>query len=343
MAREQYPDAPREELRPASRRQRLARHALAVGPEVDVEEIECLALSRFPGARWLVTADDVGAGVLRLNRQTHLAGPYAPGGPLRGEDRAGVYDVACPRERGDAPHPEQSDRDGLARTFPDGLPVREEERVVQWLVAAARRLHGSVVVDVDGTQRVLTPDPGARIDLTVYSDVWLAPEAALAVVRDVDRRATWAPGGVPWAGPPAKSIVATLPHVPQLEDDVREFVHQRAEDADIEALTSDEAPTGYAIHLDLHDDGLVAIEIGGEESLPTSLRGLPWADGGAVAYRVRWYPVDDDLEEERPPLAHRVARGRATPRLGAVTAALHRAVGGEIVDEAEFLVAPEDL
>ena len=74
-------------------------------------------------------------------------------------------------------------------------------------------------------------------------------------MRDVDRRATWAPGGVPWAGPPAKSIVATLPHVPQLDDDVREFVHQRAEDADIKALTSDEAPTGYAIHLDLHDDG----------------------------------------------------------------------------------------
>ena len=65
MAREQYPDAPREELRPASGRQRFSRHALVVGPEVDVEEIECLALSRFPGARWLATADDLAAGVLR--------------------------------------------------------------------------------------------------------------------------------------------------------------------------------------------------------------------------------------------------------------------------------------
>ena len=41
---------------------------IMVGPEVETAEIESLALSRFPGARWLVTADDVGAGVLRLNR-----------------------------------------------------------------------------------------------------------------------------------------------------------------------------------------------------------------------------------------------------------------------------------
>lgn len=343
MARQTFPEVPREELRPTAGRQRLARHALVVGPEVDAEEIECLALSRYPGARWL-TAPAAGApGVLRLNRHTHVAGPYAPGGPLPGEDRAGVYDVTCPRERGDAPHPEQSDRDGLARTFADGLPVREEDRVVQWLVAAARRLHGSVVVDVDGVQRVLTPDPAARIDMTVFSDVWLAPDAALTVVRGIDRRASYAAGGVPWAGPPAGIITAALPAVEALEPEVRDYVHRRAEDADVEALTADAPPTGYAIHLDLREDGLIAVEIGGEETLPTSLRGLPWADAGAVAYRVRWLPADDDLEEERPALAHRVARGRAAPRVGAVAAALHRAAGGEIVDESEFLVAPEDL
>lgn len=343
MARQTFPEVPREELRPTAGRQRVSRHALVVGPEVDAEEVECLALSRYPGARWLTVPAAGAPGVLRLNRHTHLAGPYAPGGSLRGEDRAEVYDVTCPRERGDAPHPEQSDRDGIARTFPDGLPVREEDRVVQWLVSAARRLHGSVVVDVDRVQRVLTPDPAARIDMTVLSDVWLAPEAALAVVHAVDRRAAYAAGGVPWAGPPARAVAATVPALASLEPDVRDYVHRRAEDADVEALTAGEPPTGYAIHLDLREDGLLAVEIGGEEAVPTALRGLPWADGGAVAYRVRWYPADDDLEEERPALAHRVARGRAAPRVGAVAAALHRAVGGEIVDEAEFLVAPDDL
>lgn len=48
MAREQFPDGPRDELRPPSGRQRTARHALVVGPEVEVEEVESLALSRFP-------------------------------------------------------------------------------------------------------------------------------------------------------------------------------------------------------------------------------------------------------------------------------------------------------
>jgi len=38
-----------------------------------------------------------------------------------------------------------------------------------------------------------------------------------------------------------------------------------------------------------------------------------------------------------------VARGRTAPQVQAVARVLHDAVGGEVADEAEFLVHPEDL
>ena len=67
------------------------------------------------------------------------------------------------------------------------MPVREEERVLQWLVAAARRLGGAVRIGDNGI--VLVPDVDSAIDLTVYSDRWLEPDEALAVVQQVHPRA----------------------------------------------------------------------------------------------------------------------------------------------------------
>lgn len=133
-----------------------ARHVLGLPADVLVDEVETLALSRFAGARWDVapegteplvpparTARPGEPGVLRTSRHTTLTGPYAgPGSGVPGA--ALVFDVVCPRERGDVPYPGGGDRDGVGRAFPGGLPVREEERVVAFLVAAARRLGGSV-------------------------------------------------------------------------------------------------------------------------------------------------------------------------------------------------------
>lgn len=321
---------------PAGPGMRQSRHLLVVGAEVEAEEVELLALSRFPTTRWEVPPTPgrdgvLEPGLLRTSRHTALRGPYASNGGRGGS----VFVVSCPRERGEPPFPGGGDRDGLGRAFPAGLPVREEDRVVRWLVAAARRLAGTAVLD--GV--VVTPDPDAQIDLTVYSDVWLEPEAALATARHVDARTVYAPGGEDWAGPPAHLVSpADLDAADAAE------LHAAADDVDIAALTSPEALSGYALHLPLGLDGLVVVEIGGEELLPVSLRGLPWADGGAIAYRVRWVPDDfTELEEERPPTAHRIARGRAAISVAKLTGALHDVVGGEIADQGEFLVARSDL
>ena len=111
------------------------------------------------------------------------------------------------------------------------------------------------------------------------------------------------------------------------------------------AMLAEPAPMeSYGLLADLDLDGFIALEIGGEPTPPPVVAGLPWAAQGAVAYRVRWEPVDEgDLEQERAPLAHRVARGRATPLVVAVARAVHGTVGGEVTDMMGFVVDPADL
>ncbi|WP_265520168.1 hypothetical protein [Oerskovia flava] len=352
-------------LPPVSAQGHQARHLLALPADVEVEEVETLALSRFAGARWDVvpagvepatpaprTARPGEPGVLRTSRHTTLTGPYAPSAPsgpalALPPGTATVFDVVCPRERGEAPYPGGGDREGLARAFPAGLPVREEERALSWLVAAARRLGGSIQVDVAapvGPGTVLTPDPAAAVDMCVYSDVWLDPHAALAVVAALHPRTRLATEGTPWQGPPQGIGERHLYRGEKMDPELRRAVHAAADDVDIAALTGPKVLEGYGIVVDMGVDGFVAVEVGGEERLPLLLRGLPWTAGGAVAYRVRWEPLDlVESQQERPALDHQVARRRAAVLVSTVVKALHGAVGGEIADEADFLVDAVDL
>ncbi|MFI2753784.1 hypothetical protein ACGIF2_10150 [Cellulomonas sp. P22] len=352
------------------------RHLLALPAGIGADEVEVLALSRFPAAAWEVLpgvpqpgrgrAVPCTPGVLRVSRLSTLTGPFA----VDQADAAGlglptstaiVYDVRCPRERGPRPYP-GGDRDGLKRAFPEAMPVREEERVLLWLVAVARRLGGAVRTGEHGT--VLHPDVDGTIDLTVYTDQWLEPDETLRVVQRVVPRARLAMDGVPWEGPMpdagrgalAASAGTGLPERGgaglrvALERHGVKDVHERtrllaeATAYDDAMLAAPPRPEGYGALVDMGVDGLLALEVAAEDVLPPMLRDLPWTADGAVAYRLRWEPTDvDELELERPSFAHRVARGRAMPPLQALARELQAVVGGEIADAAEFLVAPEDL
>jgi hypothetical protein len=337
-----------------------ARHLIGFPADVVVDEVETLALSRFAGARWDVApegaeplvpparnAGPVEPGVLRTSRHSTLTGPYASAGAGMPPGTEFVFDVVCPRERGEAPYPGGGDRDGIGRAFPAGLPVREEERVVAFLVAAARRLGGSVRTDVGnpaGPGVVLTPDGAVAVDMTLYSDVWLDPNAALALVARLHPRTQLATEGKSYQGPPKG--ITELPLYPgeKMDPELRRRLHAAADDVDIKALTTGAVLDGYGLLADLGMDGLVAVEVGGEEQLPLLLRGLPWTTQGAVSYRVRWEPRDlVESQMEQPSLDHQIARKRAAQTVAQVTKTLYDAVGGEIADEAEFLVDPVDL
>ncbi len=251
----------------------------------------------------------------------------------------------APVERGEAPWPGAGDRDGLGRAFPAGLPVRDEGRVVSWMVAAARRLGGAVRVAAgeSGAPTVLVPDPAAAVDLTLWSDIWLEPAAALAVIRQAVPRARL-DVGTPWQGPPAGTGSVPVVGAEDLDPRERAALHAAADERDLSVLAHPEPLTAYGALADLDADGLLAVQVAGETELPRALAGVPWATGGAVTYRVSWEPEDlGELETERPSTAHRVSRGRSAPLVNAVARALHAAVGGEITDMMGFIVDPADL
>lgn len=325
-----------------------ARHTLALPAGPTPDDVGAFAASRFAAARW-EERRTAGPRVLRLGRLSRLVGPYAVDGPVaaalglpHGLDI--VWQLDCPVERGEPPWP-GGDRDGLKRAFPAAMPVREEERAVEWLVAVARRLGGSL--RIGGTGLVLTPDPGALVDLVVYTDRWLEPDEALASVRQVVRRARRSGAGDRWLGssePPSGELMAHLGRHGVRDQLERARIAAEATAYDAYMLSHPPAETGYGIEADLDIDGILAVEVTGQDEMPLVISSLPWARDGVVAYRVRWEPEDHtELESERPSFAHRVARGRAAPQVRGVARVLHQVVGGAVLDESEFPVDPTTL
>lgn len=296
---------------------------------------------------------------LRLSRHSQLSGPWHPAAaPAEvtealaevGAETTGrlLYVARTLRER-TAPVPFRTgDRDGLRRTFHLGAPDREEGRVVTWLVAAARRLTGSLVLDVaprgaQVTRSRLVPDPSVDTDLTLVSDVWLTPQAALALARQVHPHAELGATGFEWDGPPpSASSASTSPASTGGVD------HDALDETDLRALAAPPPLEGYAVVLPVAAEdpvaGTVAVEVTGIATPPPALRRLAWLAGGGVQYALRWYPFDDEAaHRERPSAAVRLARREAAALVVALARALHPAVGGEVLDQPGFPVDVRDL
>jgi len=367
-----------------------SQHLLSLPPNVAPDELEVLAISRFGQVVWeeepaaaakprtgILPAVTAAFGLrqatralpkLRLGRLSYLVGPYSlqPSSAVAlglPPSSATVWLVNTPTERGEPPFAGGGDRDGLRRAFPDGLPVREEDRVVRWLVAAARRLGGAVRIADSGA--VIAPDPDSAVDLTVFTSRFPATEETLAQVRRVLPRARVSGQADVhgWSHQTAQAPARGRhshggPVVSQAQSRIaREVLDRHGLDDETErrrlaaeAAAYDEMMAGrvvedvYGVEADLELDGTVEVFVERLETVPTVLREALWAEEGLVALRVRWYPTDQEQSGlERPSALHRVARGRATTLVNSVAVALWDAFDGEIADEAEFLIHPEDL
>lgn len=156
-----------------------AYHLLALPDDVSPEDLEALTVSVWNEAGWL------GPGVLRLREGTTLEGPW-----LVGEQReelglpegvGQVWRLVCPPHRGAPPVPEVAEFDVWAKAFPEGMPVGSELGVLQVLSRVARRLGGSM--RIAGSGYVITPNPEAAVNLRVFSDTWLPPLEAGALLE----------------------------------------------------------------------------------------------------------------------------------------------------------------
>lgn len=314
-------------------------HLIALPDDAEPHEVESLALSRYPAARW----EDVAKGepgLLRLSRHSSLRGPYlvdaAACEVLGVGPRPVLYEIDTLRERMGPPLAGATDHDGIARAFPDGQPHREEGRMIWFALALARRLHG--VVRVQGSGAVLEPDPIRATDLHVHTDVWLEPEAALAVVQSVVPTARLALGENTWSGP-ATPITEMTPggHAKSAEERAR--IAEFSAAFDERALSMPVVRDAYGLAADLGEIGELHVLIGGDPHPPQVLAGVDWSADGVITYHVAWTPTDpDQLDVEFPTEDHLAAALAVTPVIEAVAAALHRAVAGEVTDPDGFLV-----
>jgi len=177
-----------------------------------------------------------------------------------------------------------------------------ETQATDWMTAAARRAGGTVVAA--GRQRSLTPDPGAAVDLTLWSAEPMAAADAIPLVR------------------PALSG-ARLGALPQPHGEVAQ---------------------PFTMTATFEYDGAITVSMARSKEAPPALSNLDWRDYGPWAYRVVWVPLEPgELETETPSALHVIARARVAPSMSRAVSALWRAIGGTVVDSGGFVVTPDEL
>lgn len=321
------------------------RHLLLVPTVVDAGDVDALVRTRLPDT------DLYGTRSVRIGRHATLTGPYV----LATENcvSAGIpapwtvaYALEAPQERDDAPPVGLQDRDGLSRVFPDGLPVRDEGRGLDLLVALARRLGGVVRIAGHATPGdLIQPDPAQSVDLTVHTAQWLEPETLMAVLGREVPEVRLAVEAAPWTGPTSPDPEFTGADGDlSLDPETARALHAAADLYDAQALAGEDTLDAYAAIVALPDGGDVDVLVHVDEQPPPALRHLSWAQGPVVVYEVRWACADpEQAERETPTPEHVLARERAVPVVSVVTRAVVEAVGGVILDEDGFLVDRYDL
>lgn len=263
----------------------------------------------------------------RLSRHSQLVGPFAVDRAMAQaldlpHDISAVFALECPRDREPVPPPAWlPDIDGLIAAFPAGLPCREEGRVLDEIIAVARRLRLCVrLADEPGLGvRLLAPDAEVTPNLFIYSSNWLAPERLLAHVARVAPQVRWPRPPKPAGAAPGQGFAG--PVMPAELD-------------------------GYAIEVPLTDQlgpraGFIEIRVELEEYIPPTL--VDHVSGSQIAYTLRWVDTDNrgrfaDIDDEL-----RVIRSQAIEVLEQCAAEIMTASGGAGIDEAGFLVSAQQL
>ena len=177
------------------------------------------------------------------------------------------------------------------------------------MAAAARRAAGSII-PAERARPVVVPDPGAAVDLTLWSPMPLSAQDALPLVRPAMTGARVGPTDVPHpqqsagtSGPPTFSVTAHFEY-----------------------------------------DGAITVRTGRSTEVPVALSRLDWREFGPWSYHVTWIPPEpEELRLEHPSQLHLIARSRVEPSVARIAAALWRAVGGTVVDSGGFIVTPDEL
>lgn len=332
-------------------------HALVLADDVREDEVEALALSQDEHAGW------VGTSRLQLVPGADLVGPWPLDAELRG--LIGLPDWAtqimlleCPPQRG-GPMPEElAGLDPVADAFPRAQPEGRELIALTRLRAIARRLAGALVLKGDAGQTVVQPDPDASVDMEVLAPVWLTPDAAETLLAgtapgircQLDAMPTTSANGLDSIDEAEMQRLVELIGADALDRAWR-AAKERSEQEDAQAAqaaasgqTVETYLEGYALSAPVDPDqptwGQIEVRVGGVEMLPVAVRGVPWAQAGAVYYALVWQPQDlADRDPARLSRVRRAERERAARLIEDLAEVISKATEGLVVDEDGFLIA----
>lgn len=313
-----------------------SRHLLAVADDVAPEEVEALALSRYPES--VRTESDV----LTLATGVHLSGPFLlDGGAHRDLDlpawTAGLYLLTAPLQRGGPVPAELAATGGLLAAFADGEVTGTEREALELLLAMGRRL-GAVVRTSTG--HLIEPEEWAGVDLTVHAPVWLYPDALVHVLTPVLPGVQALTDTQPAEGP-VPPVTGRPQGVPELDDGERAWLHAEADAYDAHALAEPEVLEAYGTLWHYPSGGVITVSVEAAEVIPPVLTGLDWTGEGVLAYELRWHPADDQQWHRDPvPAALRAECADARERIEAAARAVLEAAGGQATDDDGFLVQP---
>src|SRR5699024_10397061 len=229
----------------------------------------------------------VGPAALRLTGDAQLTGPWRVEETMRASLDLPAWAVTamllrCPVDRAAPVPPELRGLGGLLDAFPDGEPVGLERRVLDHLLAQARRLGGAL--RVAGTGTVIVPDPASAVDLTVHTTVWLEPQACARVLgRVLAGLQPVGPVAPRTPVPPDRSRADVSPQraraAAELDAGERAWLHAEADALDAAMLAQPQVLDGYA-HVAPVPGGALEVAVAGDEHTPGVLRGAPWARSG---------------------------------------------------------------
>lgn len=313
-----------------------SRHLLAVADDVTAEEVEALALSRYPAA---VRAE---SDVLTLAPGVHLSGPFLLDGGAHLDLGlpawvVGLYLLTAPPERGGPVPAELAATGGLLGAFAEAEVTGTEREALELLLAMGRRL-GAVVRTSTG--HLIEPEEWAGVDLTVHAPVWLYPDALVHVLTPALPGVRALTDTQPPDGPvpPATGRGAA---VPTLDDSERAWLHAEADAYDAHVLAEPEVLEAYGVLWRYPSGGVIAGSVAAAEQIPAVLAGLDWAGEGVMVYELRWHPADEQQWQRDPvPAALRAECEDARDRIEAAARAVLAAAGGQATDDDGFLVQP---
>ncbi|MGL4174077.1 MAG: hypothetical protein ACRCTR_08415 [Actinomycetota bacterium] len=328
-------------------------HVLVVPDSVLPQRVDGLISYRYADTR--LTTE----GWTQLGRNSAISGPHL----ITGDEARDIVGVPEPWRTFYALHVEPDhDPSGFAeimdptarawwmRAFPEGMPLREEARVVDLAMEVARRTGGSIRVASSGA--LMRPDPFRLYDLIVWSHYWLNPHQLFELLSPILPGA-YVPVAVPHENPltsrpddqPPWASDLTNPDevnfADVLSDEDRALIAYVAEQHEAAAAATGGAD-GYSLCAE-HD---LTVEVTAQRTPPdwVQARVDRSASGHSrteplISYTVRWLPDDQALlESEEASREFKLYRDRVRTWQEDTAVAVAEVTAGVISDAVGFEV-----